>query len=170
MGSSCHRYCLDTTRNHPINKRFPQCVELLNDLLYKEGYEDQDMFDGSTVVINLDTVEALLAIEEDNRNRERSMDFFMGLVNTANNNSFIVLVELKLNVKNPNNLQRENLQEKVNHSISITSSDIPLYHNFIFIFQQKIKEQARSRLFRMNPQVPITYIVMDLNEFLTQFF
>ena len=82
----------------------------------------------------------------------------------------MVIVELRLNYINPNNVRREELEEKAIGSIAALGSSIPVHDNFIFIFQSNLVEQARNRLYRMNPRIPSNYIVMDPNTLKHTFF
>lgn len=164
-------YCISTTQNHPIAQAYPNCIQDFNTLLINEGYvSSTTLFDNSEVVLNLDAVEALIALAEDNRNRNSSMDFTFGIANKEATSRMMVLVELRLNYVNPNNLKREKLEDKVAGSLLALTSIIPIYPNFIFIFSSDKKEEARNRLFKMYPRIPSSYIVMDLQDLKTSFF
>jgi len=165
------KYCISTTQNHPIANSHPQCIEDFNTLIVKEGYSSPTaLFTAGEKVLNLDTVEALIALSQGNRNRNSSMDITFGITNSDSTSKMMVLVELRLNYTNPNNVRREKLEEKVSGSLSALTNAIPIYPNFIFVFRTDKKEEARNRLFRMLPRIPNHYIVMDLPELKAAFF
>jgi hypothetical protein len=165
------KYCISTTQGHPIAKAHPTSIEDFNNLLAKEGYtETTTLFNSQEIVLNLDTVEALIALNEGNRNRNSSMDITFGIADTNLANKMMVLVELRLNYTNPNNLKREKLEDKVAGSLLALTTVIPVYPDFIFVFQSDKTQEAKSRLFRMYPKIPNNYKAMDLEELKAAFF
>lgn len=164
------KYCKITTINHPISLTYPNCIEDINSLFIREGYASPEQpFINNEVILNLDFVESEVAPLA-NRLKNRSMDFTFGLSNNGQSIQLMVLAELKLNQQNPNQLKREHLEEKVAGSMSVLNSSIDIYANYIFIFRSDKKEEAKSRLFRMNPKIPNEYLVMDIEEFYNTFF
>ena len=116
----------------------------------------------------MDTVEKLIATEQ-KRDRNKSMDLAFGITNDSGSKEMI-LVELRLNYKNPHNLKSIELKEKVNSSCLVLSNIPPIHHEFIFILPTNIKQQARNWFHRMNPKPPSSYIVMDISDLHTKYF
>jgi len=165
------KYCQVTTKNHPISLANLTIVEDFNTLLNAEGHVTSiAAFTNGEVVLNLDAVETLIAIAQGNRAKTKSMDCSFGIANNGRSIQLMVLVELKLNHQNPNNVNRAHLEEKVAGSVSALTNIIPIYANYIFIFRTDRKEEAKSRFFRMNPRIPNEYFVMDLAELKSTFF
>lgn len=164
------KYCKITTESHPISLAHPTCIEDINLLLVNEGYDGTlVLFNSNEVVLNLDCVETKIANDEA-KARSRSMDFSFGIANGDKSIKLMVLVELKLNQKNPNWVKREYLEEKVAGSALVLKNDIHIYANYIFIFRSDRKQEAINRFFRMNPRIPNEYLVMDLQELHDTFF
>ena len=165
------KYCRITTENHPVSLTYSDCIEDINALLVKEGHITPPLtFTNAEVVLNLDCVEARLALIQGNKDKNKSMDLTFGIANNDRSIQLMVLVELKLNNSNPNNVRRDHLAEKVAGSFLSLTKVIPIYANYIFIFQIDRKEEAKSRFFRMNPKIPNEYLVMDTLELKTTFF
>lgn len=165
------KYCRITTMNHPTSLAHPSCIEDINALLLTEGdIGTGALFTNDEVVLNLDCVEAKIAFYDGDRERNKSMDFSFGIANDERSIQLMVLAELKLNSLNPNSIRREHLEEKVTASINVLTNAIDIYANYIFIFRNDKKEEARSRFFRMNPKIPNEYLVMDLEELYYNFF
>ena len=56
------KYCIATTKNHPVSIKFPSCIVDINDLIFNEGYLGSlPLFTNNEVVLNLDIVEGFLA-------------------------------------------------------------------------------------------------------------
>jgi len=81
----------------------------------------------------------------------------------------ILLVEFRFNYKNPNNLQKGDLEGKVSGSKSFLGNSVKINDNYIFIFKPNLIQQARNRMQRMNPKIPNNYIVMDLEGLVTKY-
>jgi len=165
------KYCQTTTENHPVSSKHFSCIENINLLLTNEGHIGTAvLFINDEVVLNLDCVEAIIALNDDDRERNKSMDFSFGIANDDKSIQLMVLAELKLNSLNPNHIRMDHLKEKVAGSILALTNSIHIYANYIFIFRTDRKEEARSRFFRMNPRIPNEYLVMDLAELHYTFF
>lgn len=165
------KYCQVTTKNHPTCLANLTIIEDFNTLLAGEGHIGLTAaFTNGEVVLNLDSLETLIAIAHGNRAKTRSMDCTFGISNDDRSIQLMVLVELKLNHQNPNNVNRAHLEEKVAGSVSALTDIIPIYANYIFIFRSDRKEEAKNRFFRMNPRIPNEYFVMDLPELKSTFF
>lgn len=165
------KYCQVTTVNHPTSLANLTSIEDFNTLLTAEGHHASiAAFTNGEVVLNLNTVETLIAISQGNRPKTKSMDCCFGIANNDRSIQLMVLVELKLNHQNPNNVNRAHLEAKVAGSVSALTNIIPIYANYIFLFRTDRKEEAKSRFFRMNPRIPNEYFVMDLSELQSTFF
>ena len=164
------KYSLITTQNHPISINHPECTEDINSLLKHECNSlVATTFTNAEIVINLDTAEAILAHNQ-SRQRNKSMDITFGISNVDLSIKMMVMVELRLNFENPYNLNRQSLEDKVKFSLIVLTNFVPIYPKFIFVFQAKIKEEAKNRFYRMNPKIPSDYVVMDLNDLKAAFF
>ncbi|MGE9310139.1 hypothetical protein ACLOAU_00715 [Niabella sp. CJ426] len=164
------KYCSETTTTHPTSVSCPHCVNDFNDLLSAEGYiASQQLFNMGEVVLNLDCVEATCAAAA-GLERAKSMDLAFGISDLKKECQLMVLVEIRLNYQNPNNVRRDKLHEKVLGSIAALGSHLPIYANYIFVFREDKKQEARNRFFRMNPKIPNEYLVMDLDELKATFF
>ena len=82
----------------------------------------------------------------------------------------MLLVEFKFNMGNPNNLSHVDMRGKVAGSISVLGPTRAIHNEYIFIFQSNLTQQARSRMARMIPVIPATYIAMSIDELRTKFF
>jgi hypothetical protein len=163
------KYCRITTENHPVSLACPDCIEDISALLLKEGHITLFAFTNDEVVLNLDCVETLLALKGV-RDKRKSMDMTFGIANDDRSVQLMVLVELKLNHLNPNNVKRDFLEQKVIESTAVLSNSIHIYANYIFLFRSDRKEEAKNRFFRMNPKIPNEYLVMDVEELYDTFF
>jgi hypothetical protein len=164
------KYCNYTTINHHIAVLHNNCLQDINYLITKEGYLGTvSPFINNETVIYLDLAEELIAITE-GRSKNKSMDMAFGLTNSDSSIKEMLMVELRLNYSNPNNLNRAELEGKVAGS-SLLLSNIPEIHNrFIFIFKTNQRQEARNRLSRMIPRINSNYIVMDIPELHSTYF
>lgn len=164
------KYCQNTTTNHPAIINITGCLINLDTLIHNEDDSSScvgNLF-GNICVINLDHVE-LINAKNQKRNQNSTMDCTFG-INNKNNTPHMLLVEFRFNYTRLKNLNRNKLIDKVSGSINLLGNSIPIFHDHIFIFHSNLKSQAKSRLFRMNPTIPINYQVMDLSELFTTFF
>jgi len=164
------RYSKDKTLNHVQSLAFPNCLKCLDLLVIREGLcNSSGLFNPDILVLDLDCVEACLASKE-RRLKVKSMDFAFAISGGEPTELFMVLVELRFNYKNLQNLNRVELLGKVDGSTIALGGSIPINEKKIFVFKDNLKEQAKSRLFRMNPQVPNNFIVMDVIELKETYF
>lgn len=76
----------------------------------------------------------------------------------------MLLVEFRFNYKNLANLPAGKLRDKVSGSFNLLGES-PTIHNFyIFVFNNDLIQQAKSRFSRLNPRIPNNYIVMNIYE------
>ena len=161
------KYSLDLTLNHIESKDKPSCLRDFNTLIFKEGFDEGfDVFDTETKVLDLDCVEATNA-QRQGRTNNCSMDCAFA-VNT--DPSQMILVELRFNYVNMQNLNRKKLIDKVNDSTLALGSTVKIHDKYFFVFKKSLTEQAKNRIQRMLPRVPSSYIVCDIHELKTIFF
>ena len=99
------KYCKTTTMNHSVSLVHSDCIENINELVQREGHDVNELvFINKEICLNIEIVESKVAALE-NRNRNKSMDFAIGLSNSLTNDKEILLVELKLNLQNPRNIK-----------------------------------------------------------------
>lgn len=167
------KYCINTTRNHPITTKYPQVLEDINDLLINESRDCVGYlvptFNNNESVINMDSLEAIVA-RDNNRARNKSMDLAFGINSADSINKEMVLVEIRLNYINPNNLNKEELEGKVNGSSQLLSGHHPIHNKYIFIFKSNQIQEAISRLRRMIPSINSGFIVMDVEQLQLSYF
>lgn len=164
------KYCRNTTINHDISLSHNSCLQNINTLIINEGFVGTiPLFTNTEIVINLDEAERIMAIEV-GRPLNRSMDMAFGLSNENSTNERILMVELRLNYHNPNNLNRTEIEEKVNGSSLLLNDIPPIYKLYIFIFKTEQLQEAISRLFRMIPRINSNYVVMDIHQLKERYF
>ena len=164
------KYSRSLTISHPTALEKPECLKNFNALNIEEGFNGLvDLFDDSVIVLDLDCVELKNAMRE-RRNQNSSMDCVFAIHNEETGKSEMLLVELRYNYINMQNLTRKKLIDKDTFSRIVLGNSRFINSESIFIFHKDLKEQAKSRLFRMLPRVPSEYIVMDIYELKTQYF
>lgn len=164
------KYSKGLTLIHPASLNKPECIKAFNDLNITEGYSGpSDLFSSDIIVLDLDCVEAKISADE-HRIRRSSMDCTFAIENEETNSNEMLMVELRYNYSNLQNLTRTKLLDKVSGSTLALGNSVIISNIFIFIFTTILKEQARSRLFRMLPKVPSNYIVMDIYELKEKYF
>jgi hypothetical protein len=156
------KYSKSQTLNHMESVNKPECLKNLNDLIIKEGYDGvNNVFDNEVTILDLDCVESKNAMKERRTNRS-SMDCTFAIEDEITGNVEMLLVELRFNYVNMQNLTRRKLLDKVSGSRIALGSSVKINDDNIFIFKSELKEQAKSRLFRMLPKIPNNYLVMDM--------
>lgn len=134
-------YSLGTTLQHPLVIKFGDKVtERLDVLLKTEGYASQ--IENGCKVINLDKTERLTRPHA--REYNETMDFAIGLDIIQ-----MLLVELKLRVKNPVNIKAKDLEDKIKYSKVLLGSDIAISSDRVFIFKKSVLPQARNHISRL---------------------
>ena len=164
------KYCILTTQSHPRVSTNLSCLIDINELIIKEGYDDEIVaFINNEVVIDVDKLEREVAILED-RSVNKSMDMAFAIKDKTEENREIVLVELKLNyVNNLRNLDIGAILDKPHYTSQLLSSNLPIHNRYVFIFKFDLMEQAKSRL-RNLPKSPNSFIPMDMNDLKNTFF
>lgn len=158
------------TITNSVSQTHPQCLKLIDEIILKDDDSIStlvNMFDKSKA-IDVDSVETFLASLE-KRNETKTMDLAFSI--SDGNHIEIQLVELKLNVKNTSMLIQKDLMGKFDGATSIfVLHNLSVKDVCVFIFQPNKKQEAISRLARMNPKIPRKYKVLDLKELKNTYF
>ena len=164
------KYCQTTTENHPLALAHPQFVEDINAIAMAEGHTPPPVvFSNTETAINLDKAKRPVFIAE-GVDLPKSMDMTVGLKSDDALQKEMLLVDFKLNVDNPNRIKEIDLKGKVDGSILLLGSSIPIHGFNVFIFKNNIVEQAKNRLARRFCTLPATYIAMDLHTLKATYF
>lgn len=159
-----------TTKNHNVSKQYLCCLEDFNKIVHREDDELKNkqipQLVSDVEVLNLDCAEGKRCAPN-NIQRNKTMDIAFAVSDSLNIE--ILLVEFRFNYKNPNNLQKVDLEGKVSGSKSFLGNSVKINDNYIFIFKPSLIQQARNRMQRMNPKIPNNYIVMDLEGLVTKY-
>lgn len=146
------------------------CLEYLNKLISDEGCSSPlPVFVNNEIVLNMDCVEADLA-NSNGRLKDKSMDSVFVIIDNNGANAEILLVEFRFNYQSFRNLKRDKMLGKVSGSISALFPISNIHGKYIFVFESSLKNQAISRLNRMNPRIPTDYIAMDINDLKSIYF
>jgi hypothetical protein len=164
------KYCEQTTRGHEINQRTNgACLSSINEVIEKDDSTKTNLiFERDVIVINLDEAEKVISRGQQCK-PSKSMDICFGLTNKEFNLS-ILLVEFRFNYRNMRNLDKSELDGKLQGSKKLLGESISIKDEYIFIFQKDLQQQAKSRLQRMNPRVPSNYVVMNIYELKNKYF
>jgi hypothetical protein len=169
MAYNNYKYCKEANNSISLRDIYPHVVQFINTLVNSEGYVGPAIFSDDVEVFNLDLVERIIAGNE-SRCLNKSMDMGFGISNSESGDKNLLLVELRFNYINLNHLKKDDLVNKVLGSSTIMATHLPIHGNYLFIFQSGKTEEARSRLFRMNPRIPNNYLAMDLLELKNTYF
>lgn len=167
------KYDKQKTISHPVSITYSCCIQDFNEVVKNEDDELNAkqytcVFLSSVEVLNLDCAKDKKYPIEVGKERPKSMDITFAI--SENNDSEMVLVDFKLNVRNPNTLKKDGLERKVSDSIVFLGNSIPIHNQYIFVFQPKRVQQARNRLQRMIPKIPNNYVAMDLQDLINRYF
>ena len=155
-----------TLSNH-IKK--DQCLEYLNDLLIREGCSSiMPVFDNNEIVLDMDCVEHQ-NIRGTGIGARKSMDCAFVLTNADGTLIEILLVEFKFNVRNLKQIDKWDLLDKVAGSKGSLSPLTNIHGEHIFIFESKLKQQARRKFYMMNPRMD-ELVTMDIHELKALYF
>ena len=144
------------------------CLQDINQLIVKEGCTEEIFFIHQEELLDMDCVENQLA-KEGQRNRFKSMDSALVVVQESDATHKIILVEFRFNYQNMKNLTKVELFEKVAGSTNALENTLIIEDKYYFIFKADLKQQAINRLYRMNPR-PNNFIATDIHELKTLFF
>jgi hypothetical protein len=165
-------YSEEITCNHSVIKRFDNCLEDINQLIINEGKDYYGIiphFANNEVVINLDEAEIQVANSE-NRILNPSMDMAFGIVNDDNSIKAMLMVELKLNVINPNRLNEVNLIGKAQGSQKILGNEITIYDKWLIVVKGDLIDETRSKLDRMYGRILHNFIPTGIDQLKSDYF
>ena len=123
------KYCKSTTESHPLSLRYPQHLRRINNIIEEEHGTIFPF--NQEVALNLDKVKN--ESDDTNIKRLKSVDFVFCIKEQSQ--EFSVLVELKLDCKNPRNLSEGELRDKIKDSkLLLFGSGIAVHSEYIFVF------------------------------------
>ena len=156
-------YDKNSTIQFELSRKYPHFLLPYNKLCSPEGCHTKNL--SGELVLSLDNV----AEKEIPRNIPKTMDFLHGVrFRTSNENNSkkfkIILSECRFRYKNINNIEKKDLQGKIDGSKTLMSSDVSNILNvFIFIFDEKLIQQAIHYLYRLNPKY--TWLAVTASEY-----
>lgn len=158
------------TITHPLSVKYHCCLKNFNQVIFNE---DDSLLTvknylTDTEVIDLDCAEKERCLPT-NIPRHKTMDITFAVSDNAKTE--MVLVDFKLNVKNPDNLTTAELVGKVTGSINLLGHTAPIHNQYIFVFQPNKKAQAENKLYRrMNGKIPNNYKATNLQDLIKKYF
>ena len=141
------KYCEETTKNHPVYKKYESCcVEYIADVIKKENKKKSNLFENNKyTVINVDSVEKELAKKEKRGENRPTMDIAFGIISKQKKDKNFLLVEFKLNVSNYKNISKTEIKDKVNGTKDIIDKGYySIYNFYIVIVTEVIKRRHYS--------------------------
>ncbi|MGQ1927646.1 hypothetical protein [Ornithobacterium rhinotracheale] len=162
---SKYTYCKETTEEHSIARECGDCVQKIVEVCVNEGARNvPSTYDNNC--LNLDKYEEYKAIRE-RRDKQKTMDLCIGV--KCRDKRGMLLIELKLKYKNPNNLVGKELLDKIKNSKNILGHTPMILDRYYFIFKRDIKEQAYNRLKRLFNNKK-NFFVIDLEQLEQEYF
>lgn len=149
-------YCESTTRNHALSVKHSEQLEKINDLFKNEGFKGKALF-GQEIAINLDKIEAKLS-RKDKREQRKTVDFAVGISDNGKNKQML-MVELKLNVSNPDGITKKDIEEKIKHSNDLLGTDPQIGKEKYILFQNCVKQQAKHYIGRVYVNRPSIHVL-----------
>lgn len=154
-------YCENTTKSHHLSNSHKDCLLSFNEMIQKESKNKKcTVFDDSCVVLDLDAVEAKIA-QHESRNRNSTCDCTVGV--KENDVKKMLLIECRLNYENVNGITEGDLDAKVRGSKNLMGQDPAVLKMVYFVFKDKLKQQAFSKLRRMKSNRK-EYIAITIKE------
>jgi len=151
-----------------INKE--QCLVDLDNLIINEGFSGAvPIFIQNEIVLDMDCVEKIVA-DEERRNRNKSMDCVLVIIDSINSTKETLMVEFRFNYINMRNLDRNALYGKVSGTKINLINELNTFNEYLFIFNSNMKQQAINRFRRMIPNLPINYVVLDIDDLKSRYF
>lgn len=166
------KYCQNTTESHPLSKKYPQCLDKINSIIFGETLaENHDKINqpfNDEVALKLDKVKE--CSENSDVKKMHSMDIVLG-VKDENDSFSSLLVEFKLNCKGIKSLTDSDCKDKIRDSkIILFGSGETVRNSFIFIFNNDYlsKNEARNEISRkLNNR---TIEVLSIDQFKEKYF
>ena len=154
------KYCKATTLEHPVSKKYPECLIDYNLVISNEGYAGTPVFTNNEIILNLDLVEELYSKELIRKEKNKSMDSAFCVIN--NDSKKVVLVEYKFNHQDFKFLRLADMVGKVAGSTEILAAHMPIHYRYYFVVQHDLINQAYRRFFYMNPKPGNEYIAISI--------
>lgn len=122
---------------------------------YKTPY-----FKTNVIALDLDEYE-----KSHKSNNDNTMDSAIGVCNQNSKNDRLMLVELKIDVSEPENMEMSALRGKISHSKEILSSD-KIDSDILFVFKTDVIRNKANRLFKAKKEdwIPVTVTYKELDE------
>lgn len=137
--------------NHRL-KRFESTLQEICVRDYKTPY-----FKADVAALDLDEYE-----KSQKSNNDNTMDSAIGVCNQNSKNERLMLVELKIDVSDPENMEMSALRGKVSHSKDILIGD-RIDPNILIVFKTDKAKNKAERIFKNKKEdwIPVTYKELD---------
>lgn len=157
------KYSKTLTEAHPLCCQYKECLQPLSHCMKTEGGKGL-LFCNEETCLNLDKLEKVLS----KKILQATMDLTIGL--SSNQKSIqMLLVELRFNYRNPKNIGKQEIIDKITHSKELLVGNT-IYPEYIFIFNDNVYNQARNHFFRLFNAKKTNCRIMTENEFYDLFF
>lgn len=132
--------------NNEIVKRhsfYPSCGSTLNDVSNKD-YPGTDYFDPEIVCLDMDAYEHALS----KKNSDCTVDAVIGIAPSSLSSAVrcgqrLLLIELKLDCKTTNGLDKGDLERKVSYTRGQLGGECEVHKESIFVFEETIVQRAK---------------------------
>ena len=132
--------------NNEIVKRhsfYPSCGSTLNDVSNKD-YPGTNYFDPEIVCLDMDAYEHGLS----KKNPDCTVDAVIGIApsslsSTVRWHQRLLLIELKLDCKTTNNLDKGDLERKVSYTRGLLGGECEVHKEGVFVFEEAIVQRAK---------------------------
>lgn len=153
------KFCEHTTTQNKLAIKFKNCLNNIQSHILKEGCKNK-LFDKEQC-LNLDEIEICLAKKE-RRSKNSTVDAVIGLKKSSLRN--ILLCDFKFNVKNPRNIDKNDIDSKIYYSKQLFENSEQFHNKIYLIFKKEIKNEARSRIRRLYLNKSFV-LAIDIEEF-----
>ncbi len=153
-------YCVQTTMNHKFAITNTNSLKPIMNIVKRDGGK----LSNTELVFDLDEIETQIA-KKTNRNEINTVDITFGVKNNNEKSLGMLLVELKLRMKNQEQFSKTDFENKVNHSKAIMGQDISIHTKCYFVVNGSLKQKMTNevrRKYNNNPN--INCIVIDEQE------
>lgn len=121
---------------------YPVCGTTLHEVSRKD-YPKDSFFDPRIACLDMDLYETGTC----RGNRRATVDAVIGVKKHLRGNRYsipyLMMVELRMDYRNPKNLSATSLLAKVEHTKDLLGADQPLYDSIFFVFRNDVIESAR---------------------------
>lgn len=161
MEKQIMKYSKEVTETHRLGCLHKDCLQLISSCFKDEGGKGI-LFCQNETCINLDKIEK----KQHKSSPQATMDITIGIEDSSKK---MLLVELRFNYKNPKNIGKQEILNKIDHSKALLSG-CAVHPEYIFIFKENFKNQARSHFNRLFTGKKTPCIIMTEEEFHHFFF